>query len=68
MFLVKQAHHSVVCQLDLKGFDGELAVISGRASRVARMNDFMSGTARIPAWLPDIHGHALKETLHVQSR
>ena len=22
MFLVKQAHHSVVCQLDLKGFDG----------------------------------------------
>src|SRR5258708_2045818 len=25
MFLVKQAHHSVVCQLDLKGFDAELA-------------------------------------------
>ena len=23
MFLVKQSHHSVVCQLDLKGFDGE---------------------------------------------
>ena len=33
MFLVKQAHHSVVCQLDLKGFDAELAVISGRAER-----------------------------------
>ena len=33
MFLVKQAHHSVVCQLDLKGFDAELAVISGRAAR-----------------------------------
>ena len=31
MFLVKQGHHSVVCQLDLKGFDAELAVISGRA-------------------------------------
>ena len=30
-FLVKQGHHSVVCQLDLKGFDAELAVISGRA-------------------------------------
>ena len=33
MFLVKQSHHSVVCQLDLKGFDAELAVISGRAAR-----------------------------------
>ena len=32
-FLVKQAHHSVVCQLDLKGFDAELAVISGRAGQ-----------------------------------
>ena len=37
MFLVKQGHHSVVCQLDLKGFDAELAVISGRASAVERM-------------------------------
>jgi type IV secretion system protein VirB4 len=36
MFLVKQAHHSVVCQLDLKGFDAELAVISGRAAKVTR--------------------------------
>ena len=32
MFLVKQSQHSVVCQLDLKGFDAELAVISGRAT------------------------------------
>src|SRR5207302_1435919 len=37
-FLVKQGHHSVVCQLDLKGFDAELAVISGRASQVERMH------------------------------
>ncbi len=36
MFLVKQAHHSVVCQLDLKGFDAELAVISGRAGESRR--------------------------------
>ena len=28
-FLVKQGPHSVVCQLDLRGFAGELAVISG---------------------------------------
>jgi len=38
MFLVKQGHYSVVCQLDLKGFNAELAVISGRASAVERMH------------------------------
>jgi type IV secretion system protein VirB4 len=53
MFLVKQAHHSVVCQLDLKGFDAELAVISGRASEVKRMYQIMSATGPDPtAWLP----------------
>lgn len=53
MFLVKQAHHSVVCQLDLKGFDGELAVISGRASQVARMNELIATHGSDPgAWLP----------------
>lgn len=53
MFLVKQAHHSVVCQLDLKGFDAELAVISGRASEVDRMNRIISATGPDPAaWLP----------------
>jgi type IV secretion system protein VirB4 len=53
MFLVKQAHHSVVCQLDLKGFDAELAVISGRASEVNRMHHIMSATGPDPSdWLP----------------
>ena len=53
MFLVKQAHHSVVCQLDLKGFDAELAVISGRAGEVRRMSQIMSETGADPAsWLP----------------
>ncbi len=42
MFLIKQGHHSVVCQLDLKGFDAELTVISGRASEVERMHQIMS--------------------------
>jgi type IV secretion system protein VirB4 len=36
-FLVKQGHHSVVCKLDLKGCDGELAVISGRARQLEGM-------------------------------
>jgi type IV secretion system protein VirB4 len=53
MFLVKQSHHSVVCQLDLKGFDAELSVISGRISEVARMHRIMSVTGPDPmAWLP----------------
>jgi type IV secretion system protein VirB4 len=53
MFLVKQAHHSVVCQLDLKGFDGELAVISGRASEVKRMGQIIDATGPNPKnWLP----------------
>ncbi len=52
MFLVKRAHHSVVCQLDLKGFDAELAVISGRASEVQRMHQIISATGPDPsAWL-----------------
>ncbi|HEY2678049.1 MAG TPA: VirB4 family type IV secretion/conjugal transfer ATPase [Steroidobacteraceae bacterium] len=52
-FLIKQAHHSVVCQLDLKGFDGELAVISGRAQQLRRMQQIISATGADPqAWLP----------------
>ena len=53
MFLIKQAHHSVVCQLDLKGFDGELAVISGRAHEIRRMRDTIAARGPNPkAWLP----------------
>jgi type IV secretion system protein VirB4 len=52
-FLVKQAHHSVVCVLDLKGFDGELAVISGRAEQVKRMQRIIAQSGAEPsAWLP----------------
>jgi type IV secretion system protein VirB4 len=53
MFLIKQAHHSVVCQLDLKGFDAELAVISGRAHQVQRMQRIISASGTDPeVWLP----------------
>jgi type IV secretion system protein VirB4 len=52
-FLIKQAHHSVVCQLDLKGFEGELAVISGRAQQVQRMQRIIAASGADPkAWLP----------------
>ena len=53
MFLVKQSHHSVVCELDLKGFDAELAVISGRATQVAQMSELISAHGATPErWLP----------------
>jgi type IV secretion system protein VirB4 len=53
MFLVKQGHSSVVCQLDLKGFDAELAVISGRASAVKIMHELMDEIGEAAdLWLP----------------
>jgi type IV secretion system protein VirB4 len=53
MFLVKQGHHSVVCQLDLKGFVTELAVISGRASSVERLYSIMEKVGpNLEQWLP----------------
>jgi len=53
MFLVKQGHYSAVCQLDLKGFDGELKVISGRARSFERLHHLMDGVGPDPAdWLP----------------
>ena len=52
-FLIKQGHRSVVCQLDLKGFDSELAVISGRATEVARARTLIAELGPEPGrWLP----------------
>jgi type IV secretion system protein VirB4 len=53
LFLVKQSHHSVVCQLDLKGFDAELRVISGKVGEVLRMSELIAAHGAEPsAWLP----------------
>ncbi|HUX74095.1 MAG TPA: VirB4 family type IV secretion/conjugal transfer ATPase [Steroidobacteraceae bacterium] len=53
MFLVKQSHHGVVCQLDLRDFEAELAVISGRRSELARMHGIVAAVGEDPAdWLP----------------
>lgn len=53
MFLVKQGRHGVVCQLDLKGFDAELAVISGRTGQVEYMQRLMDAHGAAPErWLP----------------
>jgi type IV secretion system protein VirB4 len=53
MFLVKQAHHSVVCALDLKDFKAELSVISGRSGEVKRMQEIIDLVGADPqSWLP----------------
>jgi type IV secretion system protein VirB4 len=52
-FLLKQGTHSVICQLELGGFDAELAVISGRLSQVKRMEQIMATHGLDPnCWLP----------------
>lgn len=52
-FLIKQGHVSVVVKLDLKGFDFELDVISGRARNVQLMKRLIAEYGDEPAdWLP----------------
>jgi type IV secretion system protein VirB4 len=52
-FLIKQAGQSVVCELDLKGLEGVLAVISSRAQSLHRMNHRIAQYGPDPSqWLP----------------
>jgi type IV secretion system protein VirB4 len=52
-FLVKQGNSSVVCELDLKGFDFELDVISGRSHNVKNVREIIGQVGDNPAdWLP----------------
>jgi type IV secretion system protein VirB4 len=53
LFLIKQGHHSVVCRLDLKGFDFELDVISGRVANVELVSRLIAEVGSEPGcWLP----------------
>jgi type IV secretion system protein VirB4 len=53
MFLIKQGHHSVVCELNLRGFEYELNVISGRIANIEVMNRIIAEVGDDPAlWLP----------------
>ena len=53
MFLVKQGHWSVLCELDLRGFAAELAVISGRRAGIDRLHRLIGRFGSDPgAWLP----------------
>ena len=56
-FLIKQGRESVVAELDLKGFDSELKVISARSTSVADMQRLIADTGPDPAaWLPRFLG------------
>jgi type IV secretion system protein VirB4 len=52
-FLIKQGHQSVVSELDLKGFEGDLAVISGRRSALDVMTRLIERYGdKAQNWLP----------------
>ena len=56
-FLIKQGRESVVAELDLKGFDQELKVISGRSATVLELEQLIARLGPAPeAWLPSFIG------------
>lgn len=63
MFLIKQGHISVVCELNLRGFISELKVISGRAAAVLELERLMAQVGPDPQmWLPTFQqGDPVKE-------
>jgi type IV secretion system protein VirB4 len=55
-FLVKQGHESVVAELDLTGFDGELAILSGRTSAIELVETIRREVGNDPAdWIGEFH-------------
>jgi len=58
-FLVKQGRESVVVELDLKGFDSELKVISGRSSTVVEAEELIRKLGPEPSnWLEIFMGQS----------
>jgi type IV secretion system protein VirB4 len=52
-FLVRQGHQSVVAELDLRGFDDELAVLSGRTASIELLAAIRKEVGDRPDdWLP----------------
>lgn len=52
-FLIKHNHSSVIATLDLRGFDSELAVISGRTANIELMRALIEQHGSAPGdWLP----------------
>ncbi len=61
-FLIRQGSESVAAELDLKGLDPELKVISGRSSSVTELEQLMLDCGPSPsAWLPRFMGEPVTE-------
>jgi len=55
-FVVKQGANAVICELDLTGFDDDLAVFSGTAANIALLDRILQEVGEDPAvWLPIFH-------------
>lgn len=55
-FLCKQGPQSAICELNLSGFDDELAVLSGTTATVELLQRILPETGHDPAaWLPVFH-------------
>lgn len=55
-FLIKQGNGSIVVKLDLSGMDDALAILSGRSSTVALLDELRQELGDEPAaWLPVFH-------------
>ncbi|NCU67970.1 VirB4 family type IV secretion/conjugal transfer ATPase (plasmid) [Acidovorax sp. 210-6] len=55
-FLIKQGANSVVAELDLRGFDDELAVLSGNTATSILAEQLVSQLGEDPdIWLPEFH-------------
>lgn len=55
-FLIKQGQNSIVAELDLKGFDDELAVLSGNTATSYLAESLVSELGEDPnVWLPIFH-------------
>ncbi|GGO83789.1 hypothetical protein GCM10011348_28390 [Marinobacterium nitratireducens] len=55
-FLVKQGHNSVVAELNLRGFDDDLAVLAGTTDNVNLVTHIIEQHGADPAvWLPMFH-------------
>jgi type IV secretion system protein VirB4 len=55
-FVLKQGDNAVVCELDLGGFDDDLAVFSGTAANVALLDRIREEVGDDPnVWLPIFH-------------
>lgn len=55
-FLIKQGHNSVVAELNLRGFDDELAVLSGNTATSLLVEKLVEKHGENPdVWLPEFH-------------